>query len=38
MSTKNIKNAKNFDELLDIKYGKIGEKNVMILRKKLNIM
>ncbi len=26
MSTKNIKNAKNFDELLDIKYGKIGEK------------
>lgn len=26
MSTKNIKNAKNFDELLDIKYGKLGVK------------
>lgn len=24
MDKKNIKNAKNFDELLDIKYGKIG--------------
>ena len=24
MNKKNIKNAKNFDELLDIKYGKIG--------------
>jgi HTH-type transcriptional regulator/antitoxin HipB len=24
MKTKNIKNAKTFDELLDIKYGKIG--------------
>lgn len=27
MNTKNIKNAKNFDELLDIKYGKIGTEN-----------
>lgn len=26
MSTENIKNARNFDELLDIKYGKIGTK------------
>lgn len=26
MNKKNIKNAKNFDELLDIKYGKIGSK------------
>ena len=26
MSTKDIKNATNFDALLDIKYGKIGEK------------
>ena len=24
MNTNNIRNAKNFDELLDIKYGKIG--------------
>ena len=24
MENKNIKNAKNFDELLDIKYGKVG--------------
>jgi HTH-type transcriptional regulator / antitoxin HipB len=24
MSTKKLKNAKNYDELLDIKYGKIG--------------
>ncbi len=24
MDNKSIKNAKNFDELLDIKYGKIG--------------
>ncbi|MEP7269332.1 MAG: helix-turn-helix transcriptional regulator [Saprospiraceae bacterium] len=27
MNKVNIKNAKNFDELLDIKYGKIGSKN-----------
>lgn len=27
MNDENIKNAKNFDELLDIKYGKIGSKN-----------
>ncbi|WP_262892896.1 hypothetical protein [Aquiflexum lacus] len=26
MNKENIKNAKNFDELLDIKYGKIGSK------------
>jgi HTH-type transcriptional regulator / antitoxin HipB len=26
MKKENIKNAKNFDELLDIKYGKIGSK------------
>jgi len=27
MNKENIKNAKNFDELLDIKYGKIGSEN-----------
>ncbi len=27
MNKVDIKNAKNFDELLDIKYGKIGSKN-----------
>lgn len=27
MDNENIKNAKNFDELLDIKYGKIGSEN-----------
>ena len=27
MNNKDIKNAKNFDELLDIKYGKIGNEN-----------
>ena len=27
MNKDNIKNAKNFDELLDIKYGKIGSEN-----------
>lgn len=26
MSKKNIRNAKNFDELLEIKYGKVGTK------------
>ncbi len=26
MNKDNIRNAKNFDELLDIKYGKIGSK------------
>lgn len=27
MNNENIKSAKNFDELLDIKYGKIGSEN-----------
>jgi hypothetical protein len=27
MNKENIRNAKNFDELLDIKYGKIGSEN-----------
>ncbi|WP_445732136.1 helix-turn-helix transcriptional regulator [Mariniflexile sp.] len=27
MNNENIRNAKNFDELLDIKYGKIGSEN-----------
>lgn len=27
MNKKNIQNAKNFDELLDAKYGKVGDEN-----------
>ncbi len=27
MNKENIRNTKNFDELLDIKYGKIGSEN-----------
>jgi len=29
-----IRNAKNFDELLDIKYGKVGSEKLINLKKK----
>jgi HTH-type transcriptional regulator/antitoxin HipB len=34
MNKKNIRNAKNFDELLDIKYGKIGSEKRDIFEEK----
>lgn len=37
MDASNIKNAKNFDELLDLKYGKLEQISAMSLKKKLNI-
>jgi hypothetical protein len=38
MDNEKIKNAKNFDELLDLKYGNIGTENEPILRRKLNVL
>lgn len=34
MDTKDIKNAKNFDELLDLKYGEIGSENRDVFEEK----
>ncbi len=38
MNKDEIRNAKNFDELLDIKYGKIGTKNETSLKKKRTVL